>query len=98
MIREQKNTSRRQDAHNGAKIGNSEAEITGIIEGNLREFAVACAGNGLAFQSKQHGVRYCCLFMQGSNYRRLCPYAEEKTVHISEKGMDMMRYKCGYEG
>ena len=98
MTRAQRNISRRQDTHNGAITGHSEAEITDFIEGNLREFAVACTENGLGFQSKQHGVKYCCLFMQGSNYRHQCPYAEEQTVHVSEKGMDMMRYKCGYEG
>ena len=68
------------------------------IEDNLRKLAEECVELGVLYQLKQDGVKYCCLFMQGSIYTRVCPYAEEETIHISEKGMDTMRYKCRCEG
>ena len=99
MIKDMKRKSPLQDRQNKIRSQNSEAEakVVKLIEDNLRKLAEACPENGLLFQAKQHGVKYCCLFMQGSGYTHLCPYVEEETVHISQKGMDMMRFKCRYE-
>ena len=98
MIKGLKSLTSRQDTHNKSKREDSGAEVVKLIEDNLRILAEACAEDGLPFQAKQHGVKYCCLFMQGSDYTHLCPYVEEETVHISEQGMDTMRYKCRYDG
>ena len=64
----------------------------------IERFAKECAEDSLLFQLKLHGVRFCCLFLHGSDYRYICPYADEETIRISEKGMDTMRYVCRYEG
>ena len=97
MIRAMKTSPGREDTHVGIERKNSENEVMKSIEDNLRKLAEGCAENGLPFLAKQDGVKYCCLFMHGSNHTHLCPYVEEETIHISEKGEDTMRYKCRYD-
>ena len=97
MLRAMK-TSHGTEVHVEIERKNSDNEVMKLIDDNLRKLAEGCAQNGLPFLARQDGVKYCCLFMQGSNYTHLCPYVEEETIHISEVGMDTMRYKCRYEG
>ena len=64
----------------------------------IERFAKECVEDNLLFQLKLHGVRYCCLFVHGCEYRYTCLYLEEERIRISEEGMDTMKYKCRYEG
>jgi len=67
-----------------------------VIEKSLRRFAEECVEENLLFQLKLHGVRCCCLFVYGNEYRYTCPYVEDETICVSEKGMDTLRYRCRY--
>lgn len=94
MARGATTVSRRQDTHRDVRKKTRKAADVALIEIGLKKLAQSCVETGLSFQARQYGVKYCCLFMLGSNFRYICPYVEEETVHICEKGTDTMRYKC----
>jgi len=98
MIKAMRSTPGRQDAHTEIERKHSEAETMDLIEKSLRSCVKECVEGGLLFQLKLYGVRYCWLFVHGSEYRYTCPYVDEETIRISGKGMDMMKYRCRYEG
>lgn len=65
------------------------------IEDHLRSLADRCCDKrGILFRAEQDGVSYCCLFLEGCEYRHVCPCISEKTVHVTRDGVDMYRYEC----
>ena len=64
------------------------------IESNLRLLCKGCLNDGLTFSREEQGRRYCCLFLEGSQYRGICSYLSEDMVHVRSYGCDMMRYGC----
>ena len=75
----------------------SRRDVTDQIEPNLNSLCKSCWNNGVMFRREQDGKRYCCLFLDGCQYRHMCPYLLEDMVYVYSYGCDMKRYRCGLE-
>ena len=72
----------------------SKRHLTDQVEFNLRLLCRGCLSNELTFRRVEEGRPYCCLFLEGSRYRDICPYLSEDRIHVRSYGCDMRRYGC----